>query len=414
MLGSDTEYLLQFSSMQYTVDRQDKGKVSIKVDLPQAIFDETYGQVLTEFKKETKIAGFRPGMAPDDIVEGHVGSNKILNEAASYLISKNLSDIFKKEELVPIDNPKIAMDTLAKGSPLSFTATFTLRPKVKIGDWKQVKVERIKAKDIKEEDVANSIKNIYEAYQKSQRDKEPAAGGEPRPDGREEPKAEEAKFIYDARGNKIPLVDEGKNKVEAHKIDDEFAKKIGARDLDHLRELVKKDLETLVTDQVESDYEQKVFDAIADLVEVEVPEVLIDDELNRILVRLGTELERQGKTLEDFLKEENTDIEGLKAKWREQATKNVKISMAMDEIGKEAKIQVTKEELDAAAAGVNQTSMSADQKRDLENYLVVSIFQAKTLDLVKRTIAGTEVPTSQAKRGEQKDKGTEEEAPKAA
>jgi trigger factor len=380
--------------MQYTVTRGDKGKIDVKVDIPQDVFDTTYGQVLSEFKKDTKIAGFRPGMAPDDIVEGHVGSNKILNETASYLVSKNLSDIFKKEELVPIDNPKIAMDALAKSSSLSFTASFTLRPQVKIGDWKAIKVEKIKAKGIVEEDVANSIKNIYEAWQKSQKGKEGQEGQE----GKEE---ETGKFIYDAHGNKIPIIDDGgKNKVDVNTIDDEFAKKIGARDLDHLRELVRKDLETLVTDQVENDYEQKVFEEIANLVEVEVPDVLVDDELNRILVRLGTELEKQGKTLEDFLKEEKVDIEGLKAKWREQATKNVKISMAMDEIGKEAKVQVTKEELEAAMAGVNQQNFSAEQKRDLENYLVVSIFQAKTLELVKKAIAGEVTPATEVKTPE--------------
>ncbi len=380
--------------MQYTVNRGDRGKIDIKVDVAQDVFDQTYGQVLGEFKKETKIAGFRPGMAPDDIVEGHVGSNKVLNEAASYLVSKNLSDIFKKEELVPIDNPKIAMDILAKGSPLSFTASFTLRPQVKIGDWKKIKVEKIKAKEIKEEDVANSIKNIYEAWKKSQKkDIEDTEGNE---DIKEI--EGQQKFIYDAHGNKIPIIDdEGKNKVDVNTIDDEFAKKIGARDLAHLRELVRKDLDTLVADQVETDYEQKVFEQIAGLVEVEVPEVLIDDELNRILVRMGSELERQGKTLEDFLKEENTTIDGLKAKWREQATKNVKISMAMDEIGKEQKIQVTKEEMDAALAGVNQQNFSADQKRDMENYLVVSIFQAKTLELVKKAIAGEVAATTEAK-----------------
>lgn len=388
--------MVQFSSMQYTVTRGEKGKVDVKVDIPQAAFDETYKQVVGEFKKDTKIAGFRPGMAPDDIVEGHVGSNKILNEAASYLVSKNLSEIFKKEELVPIDNPKIAMDVLAKGSPLSFTASFTLRPAVKIGDWKAIKVEKIKAKDIQDEDVANSIKNIYEAWQKSQKAKE----GQEDQAGEEGKEEETGKFIYDAHGNKIPLVDEGKNTVETHKIDDEFAKKIGARDLDHLRELVRKDLETLVTDQVENDYEQKVFDAIADLVEVDVPDVLIDDELNRILVRLGSELERQGKTLEDFLKEEKTDIDGLKAKWREQAIKNVKISMAMDEIGKGEKVQVGKEELEAAMAGVNQQNFSAEQKRDLENYLVVSIFQAKTLELVKKAIVGEAPPAKETKTPE--------------
>lgn len=367
--------------MQYTVNRGEKGKIEVKVDIPQALFDETYTQVIGEFKKEAKIPGFRPGMAPDDVVEGHVGSNKVLNEAASFLISKNLSEIFKKEDLVPLNNPQIAVDTLAKGSPFAFTATFSLRPTVKIGDWKKIKVTKIKAKEIAEADVTNSIKNIYEAWKKSQKGEE----GKDGQDGQEGEEEGTGKYIYDAKGNKIAIPDEG-NKVTAEKIDDEFAKKIGARDLAHLKELVKRDLETLVADQVEQDYEQKVFDEVAKLVEVEVPDILIDDELNRILVRLGSELEKQGKTLEDFLKEENTTIEGLKEKWRAQAEKNVRISMAMDEIGKAEKVQVTKEELESAVAGVNQQNLSADQKRDMENYLVVSIFQAKTLDLVKKAI----------------------------
>lgn len=365
--------------MQYTVNRGEKGKIEVKVDVAQATFDETYKQVLGEFKKEAKVAGFRPGMAPDDVVEGQVGYNKILNEAASFLISKHLSEILKKEELVPLNNPQIAMDSLAKGSALSFTATFTQRPKIKVGDWKNTKVERIKAKEVTDEDVTRSITNIFEAWKKQEETKGPKEPGEP--------KEESQKYIYDAKGNQIPIADEG-NKVTAAKIDDEFAKKIGARDLAHLKELVRKDLETLVADQVETDFEQKLFDEMAKIVEVEVPEILIDDELNRILVRLGSELERQGKTLEDFLKEENTTIDSLKEKWRAQAEKNVRISMAMDEIGKEEKVQVTKEELEAALTGVNQTNLSVDQKRDLENYLAVSIFQAKTLDKVKKAIAG--------------------------
>lgn len=385
--------------MQYTVNRGEKGKIEVKVDIPQATFDETYGQVLSEFKKDTKIAGFRPGMAPDDIVEGNVGSNKVLNEAASFLISKHLSEIFKKEDLIPLDNPKIAIGTLAKGSPFAFTASFNLRPAIKIGDWKGLKVSKIKAKEITEEDITKSIMNIFEAWKKSQ-EKKGTEGIKDNEDTEEiEGSEEPQKYIYDAKGNKIPIVDEGKNKVEVNKIDDEFAAKIGAKDLAHLRELVKRDLETLVTDQVEQDFEQKLFDEIAKLIEVEVPDILIDDELNRILVRLGSELERQAKTLEDFLKEENTTIDALKAKWRDQAQKNVRISMAMDEIGKAEKVQVTKEELDAAVAGVNQQNLSADQKRDLENYLVVSIFQAKTLELVKKAIAG-EKPTEAAKSPE--------------
>lgn len=390
--------------MQYKIDKLDKGKVEIKVDIPKAAFEEAYVGTVSTFKKNASIAGFRPGMAPDDLVVGHVGANKVLNETASFLISKHLSDILKKEDLIPLDSPKIAIESLSAGSPFSFVASFTKRPKVTVGDWKKVKVKKVTAKEVTEADVEASIKNIFDAWEK-QKSQSQSEESKSRNEGEEQSE----KFIYDAKGNKvhfssdkqtlqfssrqggiaglkIPIKTEGKNKVNVHTIDDEFAKAIGARDVAHLREIVKKDLETLIADQVESQLEQEIFDEILKLGEVEVPDILVDDELNRILIRLNNELEKQGKTLEAFLEEEKTTLDGLKDKWREQATKNVKISLIMDTIGRAEKIQVTKEELEATLSGVNQANLSADQKRDLENYLVRSIFQAKTLDLVKKTV----------------------------
>lgn len=381
--------------MQYTVNRGEKGKIEIKVDVPKAGFEAAYNQVLGEFGKDAQIAGFRPGMAPAEVVEQHVGYNKILNQAASFLISKHLSEIFKKENLVPLESPKIAVETLSKDSPFAFTVTFTQKPKVKVGDWKKVKVTKIKAKEITDKDVEESIKNIFEAWSKQQatRNKKPARG-EAR-HGRqetEEPGTSDqqpvTKFIYDAHGNRIPIKDDkGSPSTDAQdEIDDDFAKAIGARDLAHLREIVKKDLETIVADQVEAKFEQETFEEILKLVEVEVPDILIDDELNRILVRLSSELERQGSDLEKYLAGQKTTIDELKAKWRPQAEKNVKITLLMDEIGRGEKVQVTKEELEQALKGVNETNLTADQKADLERYLVISIFQAKTLDLVKKAM----------------------------
>lgn len=375
-------------AMQYTVNKLEKGKVEVKVDVPKAAFEEVYGQTVKAFGKDTKIAGFRPGMAPDDLVEGHVGSNKILNETASFLITKHLGDIFKKEELVPLDSPKIAIDTLAVGSPFSFTASFTLRPQIKVGNWKAIGVKKIKAREITVKDIEESIKNIYDAWKKQKQGEGSRVKGE-----EDEGSPPAGGVIYDAKGNVVESKSEvkvesgGKNKVKIYNIDDEFAKAIGARDLVHLHEIIKKDLETLVADQVETQLEQEIFDEILKLGELEVPEVLVEDELNRILIRMNSELEKQGKTLESYITEEKTTIDGLKDKWREQASKNVRISLVMDTIGREEKVQVTKEELEAAIAGVNQANLSADQKRDLENYLVTSIFQAKTLDLVKKTVA---------------------------
>lgn len=366
--------------MQYTVNRTPKGKIDVKVDVPKAGFEEAYEQVLTRLGAQTNVAGFRPGKAPRDVILQHVGSNKVLNQTASFLISKNLGEILKKEDLVPIDSPKIAIAILAQASPFSFTASFTQKPAVKVGDWKKIKVKKVAAQEITDKDVNESIKNIFEAWKKQKVSKVTEEPKEPKETG---------KFIYDARGNRIPIKDDKGSPTTAaqDEIDDSFAKAIGARDLAHLRELVKKDLEAIVAGQVETKLEQEVFEEILKITQVEVPDILIEDELTRILVRLTSELERQSSDLEKYLAQQKTTIDELKTKWRPQAEKNVRITLVLDEIGRGSGVKVTKEELEVALKGVNETNLSADQKEDLERYLALSIFQAKTLDLVKKAVA---------------------------
>ncbi len=370
--------------MQYTVTRGEKGKVDVKVDVPKAAFSEAYEKAVETLSADVKVSGFRPGHVPRDVVEGQLGTGRILNEAANTLVSKHLGEIFEKENIVPITSPKIAVETLTLDSPFSFTATLVQRPKVKLGDWKNIKVKKVAVKPVEDADVEQSIKNIYEAWQKQKVSK---VSGVSKVSNEEEGSS---KFIYDAHGNKIPIKESGNPSTSAQdKIDDDFAKAVGANDLAHLKELVRRDLENLVTDQAENKLEEELFDKMLEMGEIDVPDILVDDELNRIMMRLNQELERQGKKTEDFLREENTTMDALRAKWRPQAEKNVKTTLIMDEIGKQEKIQITKEELENAFKGVDESKLSEQQKVDLQQYIAVSLFQAKTLDLVKKTVSAS-------------------------
>ncbi|OGD85982.1 hypothetical protein A2696_02190 [Candidatus Curtissbacteria bacterium RIFCSPHIGHO2_01_FULL_41_13] len=370
--------------MQYTVNRGEKGKIEIKVDIPKAAFDEAYEKVLVELGKETNVAGFRPGNVPKDVLEAKIGTNKILNEAASFLISKHLSDIFKKENISPLGSPSVAVHSLAKDAPFSFTATVISKPKVKVGDWKKIKVKRVAAKEVGEKDVSESIKNIYEAWLKNSKFKDQKSKSD-----EENENQTGKKFIYDAHGNKLFFKGdtESSKGPKEPKVDDEFVKAIGARDLAHLREIVKKDLEQIVADQVEAKLENEIYEQVLKISEVEVPDILVDDEVNRIMVRLNSQLEQQDRKLDDYLREQNTTLEALRAKFKPQAEKNVKVTLIMDEIGKSEKVQVGREEIDNALKNINQADLKEDQKKDLEQYLAVSLFQAKTLDLVKKALA---------------------------
>ena len=191
--------------MQYSVTHGEKGKVEVKVDIPKAAFEEAYSKVLAILGKDAKIAGFRPGMAPSDVVENHIGHTKILNETASFLISKHLEEVLKKEKLSPLDSPKIAVHSLSYASPFSFTVSFTQKPILKLDDWKKIKVSKTgEINKITDNDVDESIKNIFEAWKKqreSQRVKESRQpGGQAESQSGKEPGTSDqkpgTKFIY--------------------------------------------------------------------------------------------------------------------------------------------------------------------------------------------------------------------------
>ncbi len=363
--------------MQYTITPGEKGKIEVKVDVPKADFSAAYDAAVENLAKDVKVSGFRPGHVPRDVVEGQIGIGRILNEAANSLVTKHLDEIFQKEGIVPIVNPKIAVEALSLNSPFSFVASLIQRPKVKLGNWKAIKVKKVAVKAVSDADVEQSIKNIHAAWLKQKSSQKPETSDQ----------EAGSKVIYDAHGNPIPVKGSGNPSTSAQdKIDDEFAKAVGARDIAHLKELVRKDLEAIVADQSENKLEEELFDSLLTIGEVEVPDILVDDELNRIMVRLNQEVERQGKKIEDFLREENTTMDALRAKWRPQAEKNVKTTLIMDEIGKQEKVQISKEELENAYGGVDQSKLSEQQKVDLQQYIAVSLFQAKTLELVKKAV----------------------------
>lgn len=375
--------------MEFKITKGDKGKIAVKVDIGTKDFDEAYVAAMNTLGKDTKIAGFREGNVPADVLENNLGTSKILNEAANFLVTQHLTTIFKSEKIIPLGNPSVAIHTLSKGQPFSFTATVTSKPKVKVGNWKTLKIKKVAPKSVTDTDVNASIKNIYDAWVKQQKMKGSDVTNEPKvsEDGQSN------KFIYDAQGQKVFVKDDGGDKQKktdggSSGINDEFAKKIGARDLHHMRELVRTDLEKIVADRAEHKVEEELFVEMLKFGEVNVPDILVDDELNRIILRINQNLEQQKRKMDDYLKQQQTTLDALKAKLRPQAEKNVQITLMMDEIGKSEDIKVLPEEVEKASQGVDKTKLSDKQKKDLQNYLTVSLFQSKTLKLVKEKVTG--------------------------
>lgn len=375
--------------MKYKVNISEKGKVEIFVEVSKEQFNKAYNLAVSELGKNVTVPGFRPGHAPQELIEQQIGESRILNQTASDLVSKQLAEIFEKEKLSALNTPGIAIQKLSRGLEFIFTATFTQKPKVKIGDWKKIKVKKIKQKEVLDSDVEASINNIFEAWSKQQETKAGTSdlAGEKVADNNGEAE-DKRKYIYDAKGNKIFLGKSTQSPAAPAdlKINDDFAQKLGAKDLEDLKRIVRSDLDTIMANNVEAKFENEIFDELIKLADVDAPDILIDDELNRMIIRLEGQLEKQGQKLEDYLKQQNTTFDALKAKWRPDAEKIAKINLIVEEIGKSEGVKVDDAEIESAKKTVDNANLDESQKTQLDLYLRSSIFQAKTLDLIKKTV----------------------------
>jgi|GEM_PF-1669998 len=378
--------------MDYTLNRGEKGKIEVKVTVAQADFQKIFDDILLEFGNKTQIPGFRPGKAPKNLVEERVGHARILNEAAGNLASKHLVEIMEKEKISPIVSPNVVFDSLTYGGPFVFSAVLYEKPKVTLGDWRKIKVKRESFKVVTDDEVKKAVGNIFDLWKKQQAeqkgDKQQVTSIKvDSVDINEEETDSNRKFIYDASGRKIFLDDKKpEQKTESESPDNNFAKAVGAKDLTDLKSFVKRDLERIAKDETELKLEDEIFEEVSKLATVDAPDILIDEEIERLLVRLNNELSRHEKTIQDYIKERNITFEQLREELKTQAGKNIKTTLVLDKIGLDEKVMVPAEELDKLVEAYSKEKLTEEQKADLRRYLFASLFQAKTLAKMKEIL----------------------------
>ncbi len=340
----------------YTVKKEGL-TLTATVVIDAKIFDEKRLVAIKDLGRNIVIDGFRKGQAPVNLLESKIDSNKILDKALSLILPDVLKEILEKEKFTPLTYPQISLTKVAAGNDLEFNLVFTLPPEVNLGDYKSIRVKKAEIESVPDEKITQSILNIFEARKK-------------------EGSTKEENVIYGADGKKLS----GFSYTEPN---DEFAKSLGARDLPHLKELVKSDLEEIALTEAERKFETDLFKKLTDISTVEVPDILVEDELNRMVSRAQTDLSRAGIKFEDYLKEANKTLEQLMTDWKPQAKNNVEVQLILGEVGKRENIEVGSDELESAMSETDPTKLDDQTRTDMENFTRYAIFQTKTLKFLK-------------------------------
>lgn len=372
-------------------------EIEIKVEGKE--WEEALDKAFKEANKKAKIDGFRPGHAPKEVFIKKYGEQALYMDAAEAVVDGAYEKMLKENEKNLEDlvaRPDVQVKDI-NGKGVTFNFVLTMRPEVKLGDYKKINVKREKAK-VTAEEIEDTIENIRHRYAEDVlkdgeiKDGDVAVidfdgfvdgvafeggkgenyslkigsgtfipGFEEQLIGLKSGDEKDVEVTFpedyhaeDLKGKKATFkvkVHEVKE-VKVPELDKDFFEDLGMEGVDTKEKLEAKISESILTNkesELENKYIDELLEAAAKDTEVDIPEVMIDDELERMIREYDSHLRSQGITLEQFYKFTNSDEEALKSQMRPEAARRVKYRLMLEEIAKQEKIEISDEEANKEA-----------------------------------------------------------------
>ncbi len=379
--------------MKVTKEDLKKSQVKLTIELTADEFLPFIEKAGRHVAEHVEIAGFRKGQAPMEAVKQKVGEMAILQQAAEYAVQKSLPEAIEKEGLQTVGQPAIGLEKLAPENPLVFTATVPLMPSIKLGAISKVKAKKQDAK-VTDEDVQKVIDNVRkmrasevladreakmgdkveisfkvfldnvpidggtsEKYPLVLGEKSMIPGFEEQLIGLKKDQAKEFKLSLPADyGQKMLAGKECDFQVKMLAVydvnlpafDDAFAATLGDfKTVDDMKKAVRENLQKEKDQTVDLQFERDVLTSLVDASTFgDIPDVMLTQETQTMIAELEQNIARQGLDFAEYLKHMKKDRQTLALDLAPDAVKRIKTSLAIRELAKAQKIEVTKEETD--------------------------------------------------------------------
>ncbi|KXZ15348.1 trigger factor [Bacillus nakamurai] len=380
-------------SVKWEKQEGNEGVLTVEVDAEtfKTALDDAFKKVV----KQVSIPGFRKGKIPRGLFEQRFGVEALYQDALDILLPVEYPKAIEEAGIEPVDRPEIDVEKIEKGESLIFTAKVTVKPEVKLGDYKGLGIEKDDTA-VTDEDVQNELKALQERQAELVVKEEGAVengdtvvldfegfvDGEAFEGGKAEnyslevgsgsfiPGFEEQLTGLEAGAEKdveVTFPEEyhaedlaGKPavfKVKIHEIkakelpelNDEFAKDIDeeVETLAELTEKTKKRLEEAKENEADAKLREELVLKASENAEADVPQAMIDTELDRMMKEFEQRLQMQGMNLELYTQFSGQDENALKEQMKEDAAKRVKSNLTLEAIAQAENLEVTDEEVEA-------------------------------------------------------------------
>lgn len=421
--------------MEAKMEKIDVNVVKFEVKVEADKFKEALTRAYKKNVKKFNVPGFRKGKVPMSVVKKYYGVEVLLEDAVNFAIEGSYANVLKENNVRPVDFPKVEVVQAEEGKDLIYTAEVAVYPEVELGAYKGLNVEK-KTYEVTEEEVAAKLKEMQEKNARVEV-KEGAIengniavidfkgfidgvafeGGEghdysleigsgsfidnfeeqlvgakagdkvevnvtfPENYGKEELNGKPAKFeveVKEVKAKELPV------------LDDEFAKEVSEFEtLEALKEDTTKKLEEANTARAEREYEEAILRAVVENAKMDIPAVMVEQEIDRMVQNLAQRLQYQGLTLEQYFQFTGTDAEKMREYMKENAETKVKTELVLEALQKAEKMEVLDEELKEKASEVAKLYGANDEKmvelllQNQREALVADVMTSKVINFLK-------------------------------
>ena len=368
------------------------GELTIEIEVD--VWKVAQKNALDKLAQNITIKGFRKGKAPISLLKKEISVARILNEAMDTVLEKTYPEALKENNVAPITNPELIVDTINEET-LAVTLKIQVKPEVTLGEYKDLGIVKNEV-EVTEEDIHSEINKIREqaaelvikeddvaiengdtvvidfegfldnvAFEggKGENHSLEIGSGSFIPGFEEQligMKTNEAKDITVTFPEEYQATDlagkEAVFKVAVHEIkqkklpevDDELALDAdidGVNTLEELKLHITTQLANTKERDAENKYQDELFEAVISNSQVDVPDVMVENELNSIVEDVKRNITNQGLDFATYCSITNTTEEQVRENFRSQAEKRVALNLILEEVIKVENIEVDDEEV---------------------------------------------------------------------
>ena len=421
--------------MKAELIKKEGNKVTLKITVDNNKFEAAVNKAYNKSRNKYNIPGFGKGKAPRIVIETQYGKGIFYNDAIEILFPEVYPEAIKELDIDPIDNPDLDIEEISKDNGLVMVLNVEVKPEFELGNYKGIEIAKVENTlsdenvDAKLQEMVEKNARLVSVEDKALEDGDTAIidfegfengvafdggkgenynlvigsntfipGFEEQLVGKKAGEEVEVNVTFpeeyhsqDLAGKPVVFnvkINDVKVK-ELSALDDEFAKDTSEFDsLDELKADVRAKLEEEAKNRADAETRNSVVEKVAENTEIEIPEVMIQHQIDNMLNELNYQLQYQGFGLQQLLEMTGRTMEELREERKEDAKKLVKSSLVIEAITKaegiEATVEEFKAELEKMASAYNmevekiEASLRDADKEDIKGQIKIR----KTIDLL--------------------------------